>query len=143
MNWYRICSAIYPTHIQSPSFVSYHVQTFVSLSLTAHDFSFLSPIVQGELSCQPHCRPPCSTLGYLIQLTSLFNQAFLSTLDYRPGSINDSKDLLDHLVGPRPSRSSALHGASWISHYTMRVCLRAIRLGGWDYIVSSATTTTL
>ena len=84
---------------------------------SAHDFSFLSPTVQGELSRQPRCQPPRSTLGYPIQSTSLFDQAFLSISDHLPGSIGNPKGLLDHLVGPGPSRSSALHGASWIPHY--------------------------
>ena len=39
-NWYKICLAIYPTHIQFNSLVSYHIQTFVSSSLTIHDFLF-------------------------------------------------------------------------------------------------------
>ena len=91
---------------------------------------FLSPTVQGELSNQPCRQPPCSTLGYpiqltylfnqaflsisgyLIQSTYLFNQAFLSTSDHFSGSIGDPKGLLDNLVGPRPSGSSTLHEAS-------------------------------
>ena len=78
---------------------------------------FLSPTVQGELSRQPCWQPPRSTSNYPIQLTSLFDQAFLSTLDYPPGSIGNPEGLLDYLVGPGLSRSSAFHRASWISHY--------------------------
>ena len=99
-NWYKICSAIYPTHIQPLSFISYCVQTFVSLSLTTYDFSFLSLTFQSKLSCQPRHQPLCSTSGYLIQSTSLFNQAFSSTLDYLSGSIGNLKDSPDHLVSP-------------------------------------------
>ena len=58
---------------------------------------------------------------FYIRLPHLINLlvwlAFLSTSDYLPGSIGNSVDLLDHLVGPGPSRSSALHGASWIPYY--------------------------
>ena len=75
---------------------------------------FLNLTVQGELSCH---QPPYSTSGYPIQSTSLFNQALSSTLDHPTGSIGDPKGLLDRLVDPKPSRSSALHGASWIPHY--------------------------
>ena len=117
MNWYRICLAIYPTHIQLSSFVSYCVQTFVSLSLTTHDFLFWSPTVEDELSRQPCRQPPHSTLGYPIQSTSLFNQTFSSISNHFPESIGNFEGLLNHLVGPRPSRSSALYVASWISHY--------------------------
>ena len=39
-NWYRILSAIYPTHIKSSSFINHRVQTFVSLSLTTYNFLF-------------------------------------------------------------------------------------------------------
>ena len=104
-------------HIKASSLVSYRAQTFVSLSLTAHDFSFLSPTVQDELSRQPRCQPLCSASGYPIQSNFLFNQAFLSTSDHFLGSISNPKDSLDHLVSPGPSRSSALHGASCIPHY--------------------------
>ena len=79
---------------------------------------FLSPTIQGEFSRQPRHQPPRSILGYPIQSTSLFDQAFSSTLDHPPESISDPEDLLDHLVGPRLSRSSTLHGAKWIPHYT-------------------------
>ena len=104
-------------YIQPPSFVNYHIQTFVSLSLTAHDFSFLSLIVHGELSRQPRYQPLHSTLGYPIQSTSLFDQAFFPTSDHPLGSISDPEGLLDHVVDSRPSRCFTLHGASWISHY--------------------------
>ena len=105
-------------YIQIPSFVSYRIQTFVSLSLTTHDFSFLSPTVQDELSRQFHCQSPRFILGYPIQSTSLFDQAFSSTSDHLPGSIGNPEGLLDHLVGPRLSRSSAIDEASRIVHYT-------------------------
>ena len=78
---------------------------------------FLSLTVQGELSRQPHCQPLCSTLGYSIQLTSLFNQAFSTTLDHPLGFIGNPEGLLDYLVDLEPSRSSTLHGASWILYY--------------------------
>ena len=73
---------------------------------------FLSPTVQGELFHQPHCQPPYSILGYLIQSISLFDKAFSSTSNHLPGSIGNPKSLLDHLVGPGPSISSVLHRAS-------------------------------
>ena len=73
---------------------------------------FLSSTVQGELSRQPHRQPPCSTSGYLIQLTALFDQAFLFISDHPLGSIGDPEGLLDYLIGLGPSRSSVLHRAS-------------------------------
>ena len=79
---------------------------------------FLSPTIQGKLSRQPRRQLLHSTSSYLIQLTSMFDQAFLSTLHYLPRSIGNPKGLLDHLVGLRPFRSFALHRASWIPHYT-------------------------
>ena len=103
---------------------------FVSLSLTAYDFSFLIPTIQSKLSRQSCHQSRHSILSYCIQLTSLFDHAFLSSLDHPLGSIGDPKDLLDHLVCPKLSRSSALHRASWISHYTIRVYLQATRLRG-------------
>ena len=78
---------------------------------------FLSLTVLGELFHQTYCQPPCSTLDYPIQSTPLFDQAFLSTSDYPPGSIGNPEGLLYHPVGFGPSRSSALQGANWISHY--------------------------
>ena len=83
---------------------------------------FLSLTIQGELSRQPRCQPPHFTSGYPIQSTSLFDQAFLSISDHSPGSIGNPEGLLDQLVGPELSRSSALYGASWIPHYTIQVC---------------------
>ena len=79
---------------------------------------FLSPTVQGKLFRQPHCQIPRSTSGYLIQSNSLFDQAFLSTSDHPQGSIGNLEGLLDHLASFGPSRSAALHKASWILHYT-------------------------
>ena len=78
---------------------------------------FLSLTVQGELSRQPCRQLPHSTLGYPIQSTSLFDQAFSYILDHFPGSIGNPKGLLDHPVGLGLSRSSALYRTSWISYY--------------------------
>ena len=142
-------SVIYSIHIQTSNLVSYCIQTFVSLSSTTHDFSFLSLIIQGELLYQPCRQLPCLlgvfyfTLGYPMHLTSSFNQVFSSTLNHSPGSIGNFESLLDHLVSPGSSRSSALHGACWILYYTLQVCLRATKLKDQDYVVLSATNTTL
>ena len=73
---------------------------------------FLSSTIQDEFSRQPCHQPPRSTLGYPIQLTSLFDQAFSSISDHPLGFIGDPKSLLDYLVGSGPSRSFALYGAS-------------------------------
>ena len=54
-------------------------------------------------------------LPYSIDL--LVWSAFSSISDYLPRSISDPEDLLDHLVGPGLSKSSALHGTCWIHHY--------------------------
>ena len=69
------------------------------------------------------------------------HQAFLFTSDHPTGSIGDPEGSLAQLVGPEPSRSSSLHGASWALHYTMRACLGAMRLRGRNQVVSSAATT--
>ena len=54
-------------------------------------------------------------------------QAFSFISEHPTRSISKLKGLLDFLVGPSLSRSSYLYGASWILHYTMRVCLLAIK----------------
>ena len=88
-------------------------------------FFVLSPTVQSKLSRQPHCQSPylssvfCFILSYLIQSTSLFDQTFLSISDHLLGSNGNHEGLLEHLVGPRLSRSSALHRVSQIFHYTI------------------------
>ena len=91
---------------------------------------FLSPTVQGKYSRQPYYQSPYSTSDYRIQSTSLFDQVFSSTSDHLPGSIGNPKGLLDRLVGLGPSRSSALHGTSWIPYYIIWVCFQAMRLEG-------------
>ena len=78
----------------------------------------LSQTNQVKLSRQTPCESPCLsgifrfTLDYPIQSTSLFDQASSSKLDYPLESISDPKGLLDHLISPRPSRFSTLHGVS-------------------------------
>ena len=99
------------------------------LKLDCLGFLVLSLTVQGKLSRQPRYQFLYGlsifyfTSDYYIQLISLFNQVFLSILDHLPGSISDPKNLLDYLVGPQLSRSSTMHGASQIAHYTIWVCL--------------------
>ena len=87
------CSILFLVSIDS--FVSYSIQFFVSYNI----LFFVS--IDGFIS-------------YNIQY-----QAFLFILDYPIGSIDNSKNLLDHLVSLRPSRLFYLYGASQISHYTM------------------------
>ena len=119
------------------------------LKLDHSSFLILSSTVQGELFRQLCCQSLCLlgvshfTLSYPLQLTSLFDQAFLFTLDHSSGFIGNLKNLLDNLVGLRLSRSSTLHKARQIFYNTIHVCLRAMKLRGQDYIISSAATTTL
>ena len=61
---------------------------------------------------------PLFYIGLFHSINFFVWSAFSSILDYFPGSIGDPEDSLDHLVDSEPSRSSALHRASWISHYT-------------------------
>ena len=84
--------------------IGYSVQFFISID------GFVSYSVQFFVSC------------------NVEYQAFLFILEHPTRSISKPKNLLDFLVSPSLSRPSYLYGASWILHYTIRVCFQAIKL---------------
>ena len=102
--------------------------------------NFLVKLVFILLVCQAFSR---FTSGYSIQSNFLFDQVFLSKSDHLLKSIGNLEGLLDHLVGPRLSRSSTLYGASQIRYYIIQVCFRVIKLEERDHVVSFAATITL
>ena len=102
---------------------------------------FLSPIVQGELSRQPYCQPLCSTLGYPIQLTSLFGRP--SRLYWTIFKDLSATPKVRWIIQLAPGHLDLLPCTEPAGSLTMRVCLRATRRGGRDHVVSSAATTTL
>ena len=102
---------------------------------------FLSPTVQGELSRQPRCQPPCSTLGYLIQSTSLFGRPFCLhwTIPQDPSATPKVRWIIQLALG----YLDLLPCTEPVGSLTMRVCLQATRRGGRNHVVLSAATTIL
>ena len=102
---------------------------------------FLSLTVQGELSRQTRRQPPRSTLGYPIQLTSLFGRP--SRLHRTIPQDPSATPKVRQIIQLAPGHLDLLPCTEPAGSLTMQVCLRATRQGGRDHVVSSATTTTL
>ena len=102
---------------------------------------FLSPTVQGELSCQPRYQPPRSISGYPIQSTSLFSR--LSRLHRTILQDPSATPKVCQIIQLAPGHLDLLPCTEPARSLTMWVYLQATRRGGQDHIVSSAATTTL